>query len=142
MQSFSPDSPPTAGFSLIEVLVALVITGLALTAIAGVLGTGYASTQATEKVATALTLAESRIATLGTAEPLRPGSSKGQFDNRFHWQVTITPFEDRQDTTTSRFERSLSERPLYRIETIVTWREGARQRQVSLATLRLGPAQP
>src|SRR6266581_3196569 len=86
-----------AGFSLIEALVALVIAGLALTAIAGVFGTGLLGHQASDEAATALTLAEGKIAAAGAGEMLRPGRSEGIFAGRFRWELTIASYDDRQD---------------------------------------------
>jgi Tfp pilus assembly protein PilV len=131
-----------AGFSLIEALIALVITGLALTAIAGVFGNGLIGHQASDEVATALTLAEGKIAMAGATETLRPNRSDGVFAGRFRWELTIAPYDDHQDKAASDFDQPASLLRLYRIEAAVGWREGARQRRLALATLRLGPAPP
>jgi Tfp pilus assembly protein PilV len=135
------------GFSLIEALVALVITGLALTAIAGVFGNGLMGHQASEEAATALTLAEGRIALAGAGEALRPGRSAGVFAGRFSWELTIARYDDQQDPdrqtkAAASFGQPPSALQLYRIAATVAWREGARQRRLALATLRLGPASP
>lgn len=135
------------GFSLIEALVALVITGLALTAIAGVFGSGLLGHQASAAAATALTLAEGKIAVAGAAEALRPSRSTGVFAGRFSWELTIAPYDDgqdkdRQDKAAAAAGQPLASPRLYRIAAAVAWREGARQRRLALATLRLGPAPP
>ena len=136
-----------AGFSLIEALVALVITGLALSAIAGVFGSGLMGHRASEEAATALTLAESRIALAGSGEALRPGRSTGIFAGRYSWELTIARYDDRQDPdrqtkAAASFGQPLSALQLYRIAATVAWRDGARQRRLALATLHLGPAPP
>jgi Tfp pilus assembly protein PilV len=132
----------SAGFSLIEALIALVITGLALTAIAGVFGNGLIGHRASEEAATALTLAEGKIAMAGASEALRPSRSVGVFAGRFSWALTIAPYDDRQDKTASGFDQPAPALRLYRISAAVAWREGTRQRRLALATLRLGPAPP
>jgi prepilin-type N-terminal cleavage/methylation domain-containing protein len=141
VRSFIPDRRNTGGFSLIEVLVALVISGLALTAIAGVLGNGLLGDQASGEAATALTLAEGKIAAAGAVEPLRPGISNGDFAGHYRWQLRITPYEDRPSNGAADFDRPLSVQ-LYRIELAVAWSAGTRQRRLTLATLRLGPVPP
>jgi general secretion pathway protein I len=144
--SAKPDR--TAGFSLIEALVALVIAGLALTAIAGVFGTGLIGHQASDEAATALTLAEGKLAAAGASEALRPGRSAGVFAGRYSWALTIAAYNDRQDADRQTKAGApdaalpLSALRVYRIETIVAWREGAGQRRLALSTLRLGPAPP
>jgi prepilin-type N-terminal cleavage/methylation domain-containing protein len=138
----SPEPGNSAGFSLIEVLVALVITGLALAAIAGTFGSGLLAHQLSEQAATALALAEEKIAAAGALQPLRPATSGGEFAGRFRWQRTIAPYEDRPDNTATAADQSGAPLRLYRIEAGVAWREGWHNRRLSLATLRLGPPPP
>ena len=142
MRFSGPESGDTAGFSLIEVLVALVITGLALAAIAGAFGGGLQGHQVSEQAATALALAEEKIAAAGTVQTLRPGSIGGEFGGRYRWRLTIAPYEDRPDNSASAFDRSSVPLRLYRIEAEVAWRDGLRRRQLTVAALRLGPAPP
>jgi general secretion pathway protein I len=124
------------------VLVALVITGLALTAIAGVFADGLRGERRSGAAATALTLAEGQIAAAGTGQPLQPGNQSGDFGGRFQWQLRIAPYEDRQENGTAALDQPSSPLRLYRIEITVAWSEERRQRRLSLATLRLGPAAP
>jgi len=141
VRSSNPDPADIAGFSLIEVLVALVITGLALAAIAGAFSNGLLGHQASEEAATALTLAEEKLAVAGTGQPLRPGTASGEFAGRYRWQLTIAPYEDRAGGDAADIGQP-GALQLYRIEAAVAWREGLRQRLLSLTTLRLGPAPP
>jgi len=124
-----------AGFTLIEVLVALAIVGLALGAIAGVFGNGLAGHETAADAENALALAEERLALAGTTP--RPGSSSGDFAGRFVWGTTVSPYEDEGakagDTTATR-------PTLYRVAVSVAWHDGHRRREVSLSTLRLGAA--
>jgi general secretion pathway protein I len=137
-----PRQAGAAGFSLIEVLVALAIGGLALSAIAGVIGDGLSGGRASDATASALTVAEGEIAAAGVAEPLRPGSSKGSFAGRFEWLRQVTAYEDRREDARSDGDQPLSRLQLYRIEVTVGWSEGTRRRQLTLATLRLAPVPP
>jgi prepilin-type N-terminal cleavage/methylation domain-containing protein len=128
-----------AGFSLIEVLVALVIVGLALATAAGVFRTGLLGHEVAVGVDAALALADEKIASAGVTEPLRPGRSAGVFGNRFQWQVSIEPYQEKSNTL---FDQPSSDLQLYRIAVTVTWRDGRRERQLALDTLRLGAPPP
>lgn len=128
-----------AGFSLVEVLVALIIVGLALAAVAGVFRTGLLGHELAVGADAALALAEEKIAAAGVTEPLRPGRSAGLYGDRLQWQVSIEPY---QDKSSAGFEQPLPDLQLYRIAVTVVWRDGRRQRQLALDTLRLGPASP
>ena len=130
----------TAGFSLIETLVALAIAGLAVTAIAGAFGAGLLGYRASEATATALSLAEGQIAAVSAGNALAPGQSEGMFAGRFHWRLTVAPYEDARKGFG--FEQPPSALRLYRISIAVDWREGLRQQQLGLATMRLGRPPP
>jgi general secretion pathway protein I len=124
-----------AGFTLLEVLVALAIVGLATGAIAGVFSNGLLGHETASGAETALAVAEGQLAL--AAEALRPGANNGVYDGRFAWQTTVAPFQDAIDKDTAN-PKSLP--PLYRIAVNVSWNDGHRSRQVSLSTLRLGAA--
>ena len=133
------DRSAAAGFSLVEVLVALVITGLALAAAAGVFRTGLLGHEIAVGADAALALAEEKITAAGVTEPLRPGRSAGLFGERFQWQVSIEPYREKSD---GGFDQLLPDLQLYRIVVTVAWRDGHRQRALALDTLRLGPPPP
>lgn len=126
-----------SGFTLLEVLVALAIVGLALGAVAGVFSLGLTAHETTSAAETALAVAEEQL-TLAAATP-RPGTTHGIYASNFAWQTTVGPYQDTGD--------KLGDAPptlplLYRIAVSVTWRDGRHARQVSLSTLRLGAASP
>jgi general secretion pathway protein I len=127
----------TAGFTLMEVLVALAVVGLAMGAIAGVFSNGLLGHETASGAESALALAEEQLA-LAAAAP-RPGATSGTYDGRFAWQTTVAPF---QDTADKDAPAPASLPSLYRIAVNVSWRDGRRSRQVSLSTLRLGSAAP
>lgn len=129
------------GFTLIEVLVALVIGGLAVMAIAAVFGSGLLASRVSNQAVIALTLAETKLAAAGADEPLRPGDRGGSFDNHFGWRLSIARYEDPGRPVSSDVETPSALR-LYRIAVTVAWNDGAKRRQLTLSTLRLGPAPP
>src|ERR1700691_4587257 len=86
-----------AGFTLIEVLVALAIIGLALGAVAGVFGQGLAGHETASEAEAALAVAEEQLA-LAAATP-HPGAANGVFANRYAWQATVAPYQDADGKT-------------------------------------------
>ena len=127
-----------AGFSLIEVLIALAIVGLALGATATVYGNGYLSHGAAQDVDTALALAEQKLDATGVTETLRPGHEEGSFDTRFRWQMAISKYEDRGAAS----DEMATGLRLFHVGITVLWRDGLRERQIALSTLRLVPQPP
>ncbi|MBV9863383.1 MAG: prepilin-type N-terminal cleavage/methylation domain-containing protein [Alphaproteobacteria bacterium] len=132
----------SAGFSLIEVLVALAILGLALGAVAAVFGNGLLADRAVGDVDTALAVAQQRLEAAGVTEPLRTGNSEGVFAGRYQWRLAVAPYDDKDRRRGGADDSDLPNLRLFRIEAIVAWRDGVRARQIALATLRLGPAPP
>jgi general secretion pathway protein I len=124
---------PTAGFTLIEVLVALAIVGLALGAIAGVFSNGLIGHETASDAEAALALAEEQLALAG-ATP-HPGSLSGDFAGRFAWKSTVSPYDDGNKAVA---DATASLPRLYRVAVSVAWHDGHRGREVSLSTLRLG----
>ena len=118
------------GFSLIEVLFALAVVGLALGAAASTFRTALMSGAITSGIDEALQLAGGKLAEAGADIPLRAGVTSG-IAGRFRWRVAISPQPDAE--TPSNFA-------LYRIEAQVAWRDGLREREVALDTMRLGRA--
>ena len=125
------------GFTLIEVLVALAIIGLALGAVAGVFGVGLTAHETASAAETALAIAEEQLS-LAAATP-HPGAANGVFANRFTWQATVAPYRDPANKAA---DAPTAAPPLYRIAVSVAWNDGRHMREVSLSTLRLGAASP
>ena len=136
----APRHGAIAGFTLIEVLIALAIVGLALAAAVGTLGNGVSGHAAARDIDTALALAEGKIAQAGITEPLLPSRGEGEFAGRFAWRRIITPYDD--EAAGGHFAKLQSALRLYRVEVTVAWYNGHRPRRLALATLRLGPPPP
>lgn len=126
-----------AGFTLIEVLVALAIIGLALGALAGIFGVGLTAHETTSETEAALAVAEEQLA-LAAATP-HAGTASGVFANRYTWRTVVAPYRDAASKTD---DTPPNLPPLYRIAVSVAWHDGYRARAVSLSTLRLGAPPP
>lgn len=146
MPSPSRDRRRDGGFTLIEVLVALVIAGLALAAVAGVFGTGVLGQEIAADANTALNLAEEKLADAEAVATVRPGRSDGIYARRFDWQVSVASYEEHADkaavTKPAPGVPASTTLRLYRIEASVAWRDGRHRRQLALSTLRLLPVPP
>jgi general secretion pathway protein I len=121
---------------LIEVLIALVITGFGLAALLKAGSTGLNSVAIAADYIQATRLAQSRLDSVGVMEPLDPGTLDGDFGPRFSWHQAVTALASRQ---------ALNAKPdaplvaLFQVQVTVSWPGGpAGPRQVSLTTCRLG----
>lgn len=109
------------------VALAIVAIGMAalLTAVSGGLGNAGLSGRYIE----AARRAESRLAALGTVEPLIPGEHAGDDGAGYRWRIRVSPpaVHTRQGGPSS---------VLYDVEVNVSWADGGRLRAVSLQTQR------
>lgn len=128
----------SAGFSLLELLVAFVILALALSVMMQIFSGGLRNAGLADDYGRAILLAESRLAELGV-QPTE-GEAEGEFDGKYRWHSTIRPWVDAADTI------GMGAQPLpvrlMEIEVRVAWGEqgGSRSREVGLSTLQLAYA--
>jgi general secretion pathway protein I len=85
-----------SGFTLIEVIVAVVVAAMCLTALAGVFSGGTRAAGVAVELSRASTLAQSLIASAGIEKPLTDGVESGTTSDNLNWTVTVTeePTED------------------------------------------------
>jgi general secretion pathway protein I len=122
------------GFSLLEILVAFVILALALGVLMRVFSGSLNNAAFSERYATAILVAESRLAALGVESPLVAGEAHGEAAGGYQWHSLIE--QDASDVGVVDVDSRLG---LYRVEVTVTWRQGMdRTRQVRLVGLRTG----
>jgi general secretion pathway protein I len=126
------DTAGEAGFTLVEVIVALAILSASLSVLLGMISGGVLRTASAERMMEAGSLTQSLMAEIGTEYPVRAEERAGEFVNGYRWHLKMQQYGG--DTNTG-------EGPvgLYEISTEVQWEEGTQTRSVQLKTLRLGP---
>jgi general secretion pathway protein I len=80
----------SAGFTLIEVIAALVIAALAIVVLLQAGFTGAVENQAAARYDQALSRAQSRLASFGTLTPIQSKTLSGDDGGGYCWQVKIT----------------------------------------------------
>ena len=130
--NLSGASSAAAGFTILEVLVALAILGLVLAAALGLLSTGAVGVSRAEQMSRAVIVGESVLAALGTNVDPKDDGLSDTSDDGFAWKVAITPYAD--ETTPPPKPPAIR---LYRVEIVVQLDRGLDYR---LVTLGLGQA--
>jgi general secretion pathway protein I len=115
---------------LIEILVAFTIVALMLGALYQLFATGLRSGATAENYESAVLIAESGLDALNGA-PLAVGDTSERL-GRFERHTSVQPRADLLSTA------ALSVPMLYELTVRVSWREGVRERDVTLSTLRAG----
>jgi general secretion pathway protein I len=121
-----------AGFTLLEAVVAFTLTAGVLVGLGEVFARDLAGVGSVEDYTRAVALAESRLESLGVAEPLVAGTTQGRFDDRFAWQADVATAQGVRPDGLSRDAARLQ-----RLRVTVTWGGGPGKRSVSLDGLRL-----
>ena len=123
-----------AGFTLVEVIVALAMLSLGLSVLLGLISSSLRQSANAERMAEAGSLAQSLMAEVGTDLPIKSDERDGQFPNGYRWHLKMQPYGDAS-------EREDWPVGVYTISTEVEWEDGAQRRFYALTTLRFGPKQ-
>ncbi len=127
------------GFTLLEILVALIIFALLFGVLAQIFQTGLRQARVAETASAATALARARLARVGVEVPLAPGEIEGESEGGLRWRTTIQlaalPAEEDLGPAEGEVEMDLVP---WLVEVSVAWGPGAGE-QVTLTTLRVGP---
>jgi len=118
-----------SGFTLLEVLVALAIAGLALAVMSEAATGGFLASKTAAGYQEALSRAKSHLAALGSDGTLIPGQAEGEDGDGYHWRYRVSEIS-RQGQAAGL--------ALYEIEVGIAWTAGGHRRDVLLHTERAG----
>jgi len=128
-----------AGFSLLEVLAAFVILSLFATSLFGLFSGALGNASAADDWSRALLVAQSRLATAASTQPLVEAADRGtEDDGRIRWESRVALWNPPEvDAELARVSEAMTTR-LYRVEVDVRFPGVAGgERAISLATVRL-----
>ena len=115
--------PHNSGFSLIEVMCAILIMGVALVALTHGMTTALASTKDSEVQTTVVALAAGQIETLRASAVLTDETTEGDFGDSFPkymWEQTISPSDvDGLHQVDVLVKDAKSGAPLYKLTTLL-----------------------
>lgn len=122
------------GFSLIEVIAALLLLAITFTALMKVAGGAIGLTQRAAQRSEAAMWAHSLLDSAFVMEPVRAGTRSGKFDKQFRWQLQVTPWNAGGKPVQN---ASLQ---LYQLDLDVLWKGGGHDYSAHFRTLRLASA--
>ena len=129
----------SAGFSLLEVLVAFVILALVGAALFRLFSSALGNASAADDMSRAVLVAESVLAETAAVQPLRETTQRGTADDgRIEWTTTVAPYQAPDvNPDTERISDSMPLR-LFRVsvEVVFPAANGGR-RTLALATTRI-----
>jgi general secretion pathway protein I len=131
--SLGSDGQSTTGFTLIEVVVAMAILGVALTVIIELFSGGLRLARTSAEYTKAINYARMKMEEIAVKQTLEEGTQEGEFDHTFRWQietkkVDVLPIEKGIDFMPST--------ELFQVKVNVLWKSGPRERSTRLETYR------
>lgn len=127
-------APRQRGFSLLEVIAAMLLLAIAFAALMKVAGGAIELSRNAAAHDEAALRARSLLDSAFVAEPLVPGSSSGRFDRRYRWTLDVTPWQVPGASPSSAMQ-------MYRLDLAVQWGSSAHPQVAHFDTLRLGRPQ-
>ena len=129
------------GFTLLEVIIALIIEGMAAAALLMAVGSGLHATRTALLYDQAVVRANSRLAAATHGTKLAPGDSRGDDGGGFRWRLRVVPLASAPvrpiGVVGPRAAASISV-VLYSVTVWITWRDGGTERDVRLDTEQVG----
>jgi general secretion pathway protein I len=121
------------GFTLLEVLVAVMILGLTVTAILQQFAVALRAGAHARDSTRAMLYATEKLEELKTHKNLSLTTESGSFDNGYEWETEVLPYSANLEDEGGAYDALRHE--TLELRSRVTWRTGERRRQVELSTL-------
>ena len=125
-----------AGFTLLEVVVAVAIAGLALVGLFQAGSGGLFAVDTAARAEEALQRAQSHLAAVGRDAALVEGESSGDDGGGYQWRLQVQPAAQRQGVAADGVTPQNA--TLYSVLVSISWQSRGHERAVTLQTLRLG----
>lgn len=120
------------GFSLLEVIAAIMLLAIAFAALMKVAGASISLTRNAAEHSEAAMHARSLLDSAFVGESVRAGSRSGRFNQQYRWQLDVTPWNQAGVAAPDAALR------LYQLDLAVSWGPPAHPRSAHFRTLRLG----
>jgi len=128
--------PPRArGFSLLEVIAAILLLAIAFAALMKVAGGSMHLSSRAAEISRADMWAQSKLDGLGVAEPVSAGEDQGDFDRDYRWHMRVARWTEPDVPADSTLT-------LYRVELEVQWGYLRSPRSARYVTLRAVDEKP
>jgi general secretion pathway protein I len=123
------------GFTLLEVLMAVIILGLSVTVLLQQFSVALRAGATSQGVTLGVLHAKQKLEELKLEAKLSETSASGIFEDGYEWETLVFPYlHESEDTGEATYENLKVE--TYQLESVVTWKKGGRAKKVKLTTLK------
>lgn len=119
------------GFALVEVVVAFFITTMSLGVIFQIYAKGVTSGVLANEYASALSIAESRLAEISSDSEMRNLENQGTEEDRYDWEIRTTDY-----MIANRADRTRTSYSLVWVDVTVSWLSQGKTHEIELQTLK------
>jgi general secretion pathway protein I len=123
------------GFTLIEIVVALAILGIGLTAIIELFSGGLRLGKTSEDYTKAVGYGRMKMEEIISQQNIEEGSDEGDFDKTFHWQVDIKKIDLLPADKPTDLKLPID---LFQVKVNILWKSGSKERSTILETYKTG----
>ena len=122
-----------AGFTLLEVIVALAILGIGVTVIMELFSGGLRLGRASQEYTRAMNFASLKMEEIAVRNTVEEGEDEGEFDDTFRWKVGVEKVDILPGDKGTEFKPPAD---LYHVRVSVLWKSGTKERSASLETYK------
>jgi general secretion pathway protein I len=121
------------GFTLIEVVVALAISGVALIIIVELFSGGLRLARASKEYTKAVNYARMKMEEMAFKQTLKEGSEEGEFNDTFRWEVAVKRVNLIPVEKTTELKPTIE---FFQIQVNIIWKSGSKERSTRIETYR------
>ena len=136
MQKQKKRTRSEAGFTLLEVLLAVMILGVSLTTILLQFQTALHAGSISQERTNAVIYAKEKLESLKIEDELSESSQSGTFENGYEWETEVSLYEYEEEDQEEDISYEDLRHETYKLRAAVKWNSGINKRQVELITLK------
>ena len=136
MQKQKKRTRSQAGFTLLEVLLAVVIMGVSLTTILLQFQTALHAGSISQERTNAVIYAKEKLESLKIEDELSESSQSGTFENGYEWETEVSLYEYEEEDQEEDISYEDLRHETYKLRATVKWNSGINKRQIELITLK------
>jgi len=125
-----------AGFTLLEVLLAVVIMGVSLTTILLQFQTALHAGSISQERTNAVIYAKEKLESLKIEDELSESSQGGVLESGYEWETEVSLYEYEEEDQEEDISYEDLRHETYKLRAAVKWNSGINKRQVELITLK------
>jgi general secretion pathway protein I len=137
------------GFSLLELVAAFLVFALGFGALMQILSSSLRNARLSAEYTQAALWAQSKLDIAGVGEKLQEGSSRGEFDKRYRWELEVSRYDPPEATSSTGLQTPAQAGvvtppsiDLFRLDLAVSWGGPLSERSAHFTTLRAANPDP